>query len=110
MNASTMMIGACRPTAITTNPMVAARLYAGATDAIAITVLDISPSALAFRPFSRMSYPELAWLSSTLIDYLPVTYVGRWSPRRRPRLSLEVFVAKPGRHGDPLDRSTRQLR
>ena len=54
------MTGACRPTLITTNPIVAARLYAGATDANAITVLDRSPSAPGLRPFSKMSNPAAA--------------------------------------------------
>src|SRR6478735_6010842 len=57
MKARIMMTGACRPTLITTNPMVAARLYAGATDANAITVLERSPSAPGLRPFSKMSKP-----------------------------------------------------
>src|SRR5215469_3106196 len=51
-NARMAIIGDRRPTAATTKPSVAAMLYAGATEAVAITVLDISPSAPDLRPFS----------------------------------------------------------
>src|SRR5215472_15564177 len=51
-NARMAMIGDLSPTAATTKPSVAAMLYAGATDAVAITVLDISPSAPDLSPFS----------------------------------------------------------
>src|ERR1700686_4963569 len=40
MKAITVTIGACRPIATTTNPSVAARLYAGAVDATATTVVE----------------------------------------------------------------------
>ena len=45
------MAGACSPTAATMNARVAARLYAGATDAVAMTVLEIRPSLPVARPF-----------------------------------------------------------
>ena len=51
-NARIMTAGACRPTASTTTPIVAARLYAGAVEATPITTLDIRPSAPPFSPLS----------------------------------------------------------
>ena len=51
--ASTATVGDCKPTTATTNPSVAAMLYAGATEAVAITVVEISPSAPDFSPFSN---------------------------------------------------------
>src|SRR5215467_1466318 len=50
--ARTDTAGACSATAPTTNTRVAAMLYAGATDAVAMTVVEISPRAPDFRPFS----------------------------------------------------------
>src|SRR5215469_12398636 len=52
-NARMAIMGDRSPTAATTNPSVAAMLYAGATEAVAMTVLDISPSAPDFSPLSR---------------------------------------------------------
>src|ERR1700730_16886304 len=52
MNASTATAGAWSATAPTTNTKVAAMLYAGATDAVAMTVLEISPKAPDLRPLS----------------------------------------------------------
>src|SRR5271169_2458533 len=52
MKASTATAGDWSPTASTTNTRVAAMLYAGATDAVAITVLEIRPRAPDLRPFS----------------------------------------------------------
>ena len=46
------MIGACRPLmAMTTNPRVAARLYAGAVEATPTTTEEMSPRAPRFQPF-----------------------------------------------------------
>ena len=55
MKASTATAGDWSPTARTTNTRVAAMLYAGATDAVAITVLEIRPRAPDLRPlFERL--------------------------------------------------------
>jgi len=55
-NARMVMIGACRPLmAMTTNPRVAARLYAGAVEATPTTTEEMSPRAPPFRPFSPRS-------------------------------------------------------
>ncbi len=51
-NARTVTAGDCSPTVVTTNTSVAAMLYGGATDAVAITVVEIRPSAPALSPFS----------------------------------------------------------
>src|SRR5216110_3208209 len=48
-NARTATAGACSATAPTTNTRVAAMLYAGATDAVAMTVVEISPRAPDLR-------------------------------------------------------------
>src|SRR5580693_3990196 len=53
MKASTATAGDWSPTASTTNTRVAAMLYAGATDAVAMTVLEISPRAPDLRPLLR---------------------------------------------------------
>src|SRR5579862_9911458 len=55
MNASTTINGVCTPITATTNPSVAARLYAGAVEAIPIAVLVTRPSALAFSPLRTTS-------------------------------------------------------
>ena len=52
MKARIVTIGACSPMATTTKPSVAARLYAGAVEATPMTMLEIRPSAPAFKPFS----------------------------------------------------------
>ena len=67
------MIGAWSPTASTTNTSVAAMLYAGATDAVAITVLEISPSAPDFRPLSIGCSVGSAIRSATLIGFATLT-------------------------------------
>jgi hypothetical protein len=51
-NARMATIGACRPTATTTKTSVAAMLYAGATEAVAMIVVETSPRAPDLRPFS----------------------------------------------------------
>ena len=50
--ASTVTMGACTPIATTTKPSVAAKLYAGAVEAMPITTLETNPSAPVLRPFS----------------------------------------------------------
>src|SRR5215472_9998221 len=68
-NARMAIIGDRRPTAATTKPSVAAMLYAGATEAVAITVLDISPSAPDLRPFSSgCSVGATASLAVAMLD------------------------------------------
>src|SRR4051795_9594845 len=52
MNASSIIDGALTPTAMTTNPRVAARLYAGAVDAVPMTIDESSPTVPRFRPLS----------------------------------------------------------
>ena len=54
--ARTMMAGACRPTAATTRPSEAARLYPGAVEATPMTMPDIIPRAPDRRPFSPASH------------------------------------------------------
>ena len=61
MKASTATAGDWSPTASTTNTRVAAMLYAGATDAVAITVLEIKPRAPDLRPLlSGCSWDSMA--------------------------------------------------
>jgi hypothetical protein len=50
--ARNMMAGACRPTAATTRPSEAARLYPGEVEATPMTMPDSIPSAPDRRPFS----------------------------------------------------------
>jgi hypothetical protein len=50
--ARNMMAGACRPTAATTRPREAARLYPGAVEATPMTMPESIPSAPDLRPFS----------------------------------------------------------
>src|SRR4051812_27325861 len=52
MNASSIIDGALTPTAMTTKPRVAARLYAGAVDAVPMTIDDNSPTVPRLRPLS----------------------------------------------------------
>ena len=83
-NARIITAGDCRPTASTTAPIVAARLYAGAVEATPITTLDIRPSA---PPFSPLSPPDSSTTSTggvvgTLGDMLPP--VGRPAAGRQP--------------------------
>ena len=62
-NASSITIGACRLTASTTNARAAARLYAGATEAMAMTVFDSRPMAPSLRPLPSSPWPRAArWL------------------------------------------------
>ena len=51
-NASSMIEGAFTPTAMTTKPRVAARLYAGAVEAIPMTIEDTRPTVPRFKPLS----------------------------------------------------------
>src|SRR5690242_19177280 len=51
--ASSMIDGAFTPTAMTTKPSVAARLYAGAVDAVPMTIDDSSPTVPGLSPLSR---------------------------------------------------------
>src|SRR5690348_11253042 len=51
-NARMATMGDCNATAPTTNTSVAAMLYAGATEAVAMIVVETSPSAPDFRPLS----------------------------------------------------------
>src|SRR5215469_8982484 len=59
-NASTATAGACKATAPTTNTSVAAMLYAGATDAVAMIVVETSPRAPDLRPLSTTCSPDWA--------------------------------------------------
>src|SRR3954453_7359536 len=52
MNASSIIDGALTPTAMTTKPSVAARLEAGAVDAVPMTIDDSSPTVPRLRPLS----------------------------------------------------------
>jgi hypothetical protein len=47
-----MIAGAFTPTAMTTNPSVAARAYAGAVEETPRTIEETSPRAPRFRPLS----------------------------------------------------------
>src|SRR5215472_15034970 len=72
MNARIATIGDWSPTARTTNTSVAAMLYAGATDAVAITVLEIRPSAPDLSPFSTgcsvgRTFPAVAMTTPPLL-------------------------------------------
>jgi hypothetical protein len=76
-----VMIGACRPLmAMTTNPRVAARLYAGAVDATPTTTEEISPSAPPLRPFSPMLSGLCGGAARSVID----DPFGRWVARTIP--------------------------
>src|SRR5487761_1832514 len=66
-NASTATAGACKATAPTTNTSVAAMLYAGATEAVAMIVVEISPSAPDFRPLSTCCSADPAMYSAVAI-------------------------------------------
>ena len=68
--AQMVTIGACTPIATTTKPSVAARLYAGAVEAMPMTTLEIRPSAPDLSPFScarfagstiNATLPPLTW-------------------------------------------------
>ena len=80
MNASTTSSGVCSPTAATTTPIVAARLYAGAVEAMPTPVDPIRPTAFSFRPFCMVSMwmpspvgrPAVALISRSLLSLYEV--------------------------------------
>src|SRR5450631_2230815 len=81
--ASSMIDGALIPTmpsplaVATTNPRLAARLYAGAVDATPTTMLDTSPSAPPLRPLLACSgNPISASWSVDMAAFRPQRYVG----------------------------------
>src|SRR5262245_26079605 len=84
--------GADRPTpgTATMKPRVAARLYAGAVDAVAITMFDAYEIALDFRPFSPGAEPgtsRRAAGSATAVIRAPPGRAGPTPRRRRWRRS-----------------------
>src|SRR3954470_6175308 len=109
-NASTTTTGVCRPTNATTKPSVAARLYAGATEATPMTVVEKRPSAPDLRPLSRGSAAAAPMaLASVVADMSLLSYAVAGSPRppvqsRLQRLSqicevlASVSVRRRGGH------------
>ena len=96
-NAITVTAGAWSPMAATTNPSVAARLYAGAVEATPTTVLEMSPRAPAFRPFSWRS---VAGTSDGGAGEASVIS-GCSCLRRGPAIGPAGPLGRPGRTGDP---------
>src|SRR5213592_4864337 len=71
-NASRMMIGDLAPTSPATLPSADARLYAGATDATAMTMLDARPMAPSLSPFRATGSGGAVTVMLRLSQVLPV--------------------------------------
>src|SRR5215472_15265826 len=87
------MMGDFRPTASTMKPSVAARLYAGATEAVAMTVLEIRPSAPDLSPLPTLSSALTAW-SAAAMSCLPAP-----EPAGNEAASMHENAACPDRIG-----------
>src|SRR5215831_2041979 len=61
-NARMVTAGDCTSTTATTKTRVAAMLYAGATEAVAMIVVEISPRAPDLRPLSTTCSPGWVWM------------------------------------------------